>query len=226
MKNVKTISKALMVMLLVTGCATKTAQVSDYSGYIGDYEGLAQTTDELGKDVLRWKNPDLVPGVYDTLMIDPIVFYPKPEPTAQISRDLLMDIGDYANKALKREVGKVVKLSDQPGPRVLRMRIAITGISTAAEELSAYEYIPIAAIAAGVNSASGGRDREVFLVAEAEFVDSMTGERMFIEVIKDHTPPVLENDTEQVTLEMVQEVLDRGAQQTRLFIEQAIARAS
>lgn len=45
-----------------------------------------------------------------------------------------------------------------------------------------YEDIPIAAITAGVTSATGSRNREAFFVVETELLDSMTGERMFIKV--------------------------------------------
>jgi hypothetical protein len=178
---IKTILAALLVMLLFTGCATKnTVAVADFSGYVGDYEGLEKTTDELGHEVLRWQSPDLIPGAYDLLMIDPIVFYPEPKPSPQVSEQVLMEIQEYSNAISLHEVNKVGPVTSQPGANVLRMRLAITGISTAAEGLKGFEYIPLAAIAAGVTSASGNRNRETFMVTETELVDSITGERMFM----------------------------------------------
>jgi hypothetical protein len=50
------------------------------------------------------------------------------------------------------------------------MRIAITGISTSAQGLKGYEYIPFAAIAAGVTSATGARDREACILVETELL--------------------------------------------------------
>jgi len=219
MLQIKTIITALLVMLFFTGCATKTAEVADFAGYIGDYDGLEKTTDELGNEVLRWQSSDLIPGAYDKLMVDEIVFYPEPKPSPQVSEQVLTEIREYSNLALKREVGKAVTLTSQPGPSVLRMRLAITGISTAAEGLKSYEYIPIAAIAAGVTSATGQRDRETFIVTETELLDSMTGERMFIEVFKDRTEILLKSDKDQVTLDTVRDMLDKGAEQSRLFFE-------
>jgi hypothetical protein len=148
----------------------------------GDYGELEMTTDELGHEVLRWQSSDLIPGAYESLMIDEIVFYPAPKATPQISEELLIEIREYSNAALLHEVSKVVPVTSQPGSDVLRMRMAITGISTSTEGLKGYEYIPIAAIIAGVTSATGSRNREAFFVVETELLDSMTGERMFINV--------------------------------------------
>ena len=157
-------------------------------------------------------------------MIDPVVFYPEGEPTPQVSAQLQTEVREYASSALKREVGKVVALTSQPGPSVLRMRLAITGISTAAEGLKGYEYIPIAAIVAGVSSASGERDRETFVLTEAELLDSTTGERLFIQVYKAKGEILLENDEEQVTLDTVRDMIDAGVERTRLLLEHLIGR--
>jgi hypothetical protein len=225
MFQINTIFAALLVTLLFTGCAaTKTADVADYSGYIGDYDGLEKTTDELGHEVLRWQSSDFITGVYETLMIDDIVFYPAGKATAQISEELLIEIREYSNAVLLHEVSKVVPVTNQPGPDVLRMRMAITGVSTSAEGLKAYEYIPVAAIAAGVTSATGARNREVFFIVETELLDSMTGERMFIEVFKQKAKKLIENDTQQVTLDSVRDLIDDGAAQSRMFFENLIAK--
>ena len=222
MFRINTISAALFVALLSTGCATKTAEVTEFSGYIGDYDGLEKTTDELGHEVLRWKSSDLIPGAYESLMIDEIVFYPAPIATPQISEELLIEMKEYANATLLHEISKVVPVTSQPGSDVLRMRMAITGVSTAMEGLKSYEYIPIAAIAAGVTSATGARDREAFFVVETELLDSTTGERMFIEVFKKKAKKLLENDTQKVTLDTVRDLIDDGAEQSRKFFEHLV----
>ena len=225
MLHIRKIILALLVALFFTGCATKkTAEVADFSGYIGDYDGLEKTTDELGHEVLRWQSSDFISGVYESLMMDEIVFYPEPKPTPQISEELLIEIREYANAVFLHEVSKVVPVTSQPGPDVLRMRMAITGVSTSAQGLKGYEYIPFAAIAAGVTSASGARDRDAFMVVETELLDSMTGERMFIEVFKKKAKKLLENDTEKVTLDTVRDLIDDGAEQSRLFFEHLIAK--
>ena len=225
MLHIRKITLALLVALFFTGCATKkTADVAEFSGYIGDYDGLEKTTDELGHEVLRWQSSDFISGIYESLMMDEIVFYPEPKPTPQISEELLIEIREYANAVFLHEVSKVVPVTSQPGSDVLRMRVAVTGISTAAEGLKGYEYIPIAAIVAGVSSATGERDRETFVLTEAELLDSMTGERLFIQVYKAKGEILLENDEEQVTLDTVRDMFDAGVERTRLLLEHLIGK--
>lgn len=220
MFQVNTVFAALLVTLLFTGCSTKTVDVANYSGYIGDYDGLEKTTDELGHEVLRWKNPDLIAGKYETLMMDDIVFYPAPKETPRISQELLTEIREYSNAALLREVSKVVPVVSQPGADVLRMRMAITGVAVSAQGLKMYEYIPVAAVLAGVSTMAGTRDLEAFLVVETELLDSTTGERMFIEVYKKKVKKLIKSDTQKLTLDTVRELIDDGAKQSRMFFEE------
>lgn len=219
MYQIKNILVAFLTMLLFAGCATQTAEVVEFSGYLGDYSGLKKTKDELGNEVLRWKSSELKPGKYKKIMLDEVVFYPPPKETPQLSRKAIDEIRDYANEALRREVSKVAPIASQPGPDVLRMRMALTGVSTSAEGLAAYEYIPIAAIYAGVTTMTGARDREAFILAETELLDARTGERLFIEVFKKKAKKLLKDDKQQVTLDTVRELIDNGAVQSRKFFE-------
>jgi hypothetical protein len=52
----------------------------------------------------------------------------------------------------------------------------------------------------------------------------MTGERMFIEVFKKKAKKLIENDTQQVTLDSVRDLIDDGAEQSRMFFENLIAK--
>jgi hypothetical protein len=220
MYQIKNVLIALFTMLLFAGCASKqTAQVEEFTGYLGDYSELKEVKDELGNDVLRWTSSDFKKGKYKKIMLDQVVFYPAPQETTQIKREVLEEIRDYSNEALRREVGKVVPLTMQPGPDVLRMRMALTGVSTDTEGLAFYEYIPVGAVVAGAATATGARDRETFIVTETELLDSRTGERVFIEVFKTKADQLLENDEEQVTLDTVRDVIDKGAEQSRKFFE-------
>jgi hypothetical protein len=217
---IKNVLIALFTMLLLASCATKqTAEFDEFTGYLGDYSKLKEVKDELGNDVLRWQSDRLKPGVYTKVILDPIVFYPEPKATPQVSHKVLNELRDYANTALRREVSKVVPVTHQPGPKTLTMRLVVTGVATKTTDLAAYEYIPIAAVAAGAATATGMRDRELFLVTETELVDSRTGTRLFIEVFKRKAEKLLEDDVEQVTLDTIRGLIDHGAEQSRKFFE-------
>ena len=168
---------------------------------------------------MRWTSPKFKQGKYKKLIVDNVVFYPGAKPTKQISKEVLIEMREYTNKAVRREVGKVVPITSQPGPNVLRLRTAMTGVATSAKEMAGYEYIPVAAIVAGVTTATGARDREAFIMLEAEVLDSMTGERLIMAVRKRKGKNLLENDKQKLTLDTVQDIIDDTAVNLRKFIE-------
>jgi hypothetical protein len=223
MRQIKNILSALLVVLLIAGCASsKTVPKSEFSGYLGDYSLLKPAKDSSGHEVLRWLSPKLKPNAYSKMILDPIVFYPAPKATQQVSQKTLDQIASYLNKAANKQVGKAIKLTNKPGPGVLRLRIAITGAATENEALKGYEYIPIALIVAGVSTATGERDREAYIVLESELLDSQTGERLGMSVRKDIAKKLLKNDKQQLTLADVKPMLDDLALQAHNFVEHTI----
>ncbi len=94
-------SKAGVVLLaLILGaCATKTGVVED-SGFLRDYSNLRETKDAQGKTIRAWVSPKLTPANYDAILLDPLVFYPEPRPTEQVSAETLQQVLAYSNDAI------------------------------------------------------------------------------------------------------------------------------
>jgi len=66
-----------------------------------------------GTKVMRWKSPALAAGDYQAVMIDRVIFYPAPNPGPQASSKTLEEIADYLTDALRRDLGKDVKVVDK-----------------------------------------------------------------------------------------------------------------
>jgi hypothetical protein len=233
MYQIKIIFTALFVVLLMAGCASKpTAKPGEFSGYLGNYDKLTEYTDEQGLRVLRYVNPKLKQGSRTKIILDDIVFYPpvdeaalaEADPKGQITKEALMKIRDYANEALQREVGKVMTLTNQPGPDTLRIRIALTGVSTSTQELKAYEYIPVGLVIAGIATAIGERDIDAFVITEGELLESDTGERLFMSVRKSKAVARLKDTEDPLTADHVRQVIDDAAVEARLWLEREIAK--
>lgn len=233
MIQIKTIFTALFVVMFFAGCASKpseqTAKPEEFSGYLGDYSNLTQTTDETGQEVLRYVSPRLKPGSHTKIIIDNIVFYPPFDEEAfaeqagrQVTKEALIKIRDYSNEALRREVGKVMTLTNQPGPGVLRIRVALTGVITQTKALKPYEYIPVGLVIAGLATAVGERDKDAYTIFETEVLESATGERLAMEVLKRRAGERLKDKNEELTADHVRELIDTSAAQTRLFFEQTV----
>ncbi|MCF7532387.1 DUF3313 domain-containing protein [Pseudomonas petrae] len=212
--------KALIccAILGVGGCASSQVDPSQYSGFLKDYSRLKPAESATGAPVMRWIDPDVKLSTYSQVYIEPSQFFPRPQPTAVISAQTLQSITRYFDTALQRELGKTLRLASGPGPDTLVLRPAITAVSTRTEGLKPYEVIPIALMAAAVNTAAGGRDQNVEIATEAAFLDADTN-KVLAQVVRKGSGTPLENDKTQLTLDAVKPVLDGWANDLRLSVE-------
>lgn len=208
------IAPVLCMSLLIAGCSQNKVAPKDYSGFLRNYDQLSEHKTASGDSVLRWISPDVRMERYSQVYIAPSQFYPQPKATAQIPDTTLKAVTTYYDAALKRELGKVLNLVEQPGPNTLIVRPAITSVGAHTQSLHYYEYLPVTLVAAGVSSAIGIRDLDSVIATEAAFLDG--GSRAVVaEVVRKGTGLPLENDDQVMTAENLKLVLDGWAQDWR-----------
>lgn len=217
MKKIKLMQAALITgALLLAGCTNHVTQSDKFSGFLGDYSNLKETKTASGTPVLRWIDPSFKASNYSYLMFEPIKFYPEPQPTAQISKETLQGVLDYANTRLKPAMGERLQLTDHAGPRTLIFKGAITGVNTSAEGLQFYEVIPVALVIAGAETASGHRTRDTEVFFEGELIDASTGKPVF-KVVRKGFGKQVSNDKQKVTTNDLKSVVDGLANDTKMF---------
>ena len=210
------LSLGLVAGLLLTGCASKVTQPSQYSGYLADYSQLQPATSASGAPVMRWISPDYNATKYRSVYVEKPVFYPKPTPSAEVSQATLDQITDYLHQAMRRELAGRMTVVDQPDSDSLVMRSAITAVSTSAEGLKFYEVIPIALVVAAASTAAGTRDRNTEIYVELEALDASNSKPMVRVVRKGHGLQ-LENSSTQLNLTDIRPALDVWAKDARSF---------
>lgn len=210
------LSLGLVAGLLLTGCASKVTQPSQYSGYLADYSQLQPATSASGAPVMRWVSPDYNATKYRSVYVEKPVFYPKPTPSAEVSQATLDQITDYLHQAMRRELAGRMTVVDQPDSDSLVMRSAITAVSTSAEGLKFYEVIPIALVVAAASTAAGTRDRNTEIYVELEALDASNSKPMVRVVRKGHGLQ-LENSSTQLNLNDIRPALDVWAKDARSF---------
>ncbi len=160
----KTIVTAVAIISLgsVAGCATQQAAES---GFLGDYSQLKP--DPAFDGARRYQNPAKPLKQYRKFMLDPVVvhFAPNAEGTA-ISPGELKELADYFHDRAVEELSKRYQVVHKPGPGVLRLRVAITGIEETTPIMNIHPAMKISGI--GLGGAS----------MEAEAIDSRSGERV------------------------------------------------
>lgn len=214
MKQLPRTTLLCAALLALVACSSNQVDPKDYSGFLKDYSRLKPAESVSGAPVMRWIDPDIKPGQYTKVFIEPSQFYPKPQPTEVISAQTLQEITRYFNEAMRRELGSVLTLAKQPGPNTIVVRPAITAVSTSNEGLRPYEVVPIALVAAAVNTAAGGRDQDVVIAVEAAFLDG-SSQKVLAQVVRKGSGKELENDTQKLTLNDVKPVLDGWASDMR-----------
>ncbi len=113
-----------------------------------------------GEGALCWKQPGVDWKVYDKVMIERIQVYLDPKSSAEHPVDPtdLKMLTDYFDAALVKNLSPIAKLVDQPGPGVLRVRLALTTlIPTDTAQSMAGTAIPYGFVAEASAGAATGR---------------------------------------------------------------------
>lgn len=210
------LSLGLGAGLLLAGCASQTTQPDQYSGFLGDYSQLQPTTSASGAPVMRWVSPDLKMQNYSSVLVEKPVFYPRPQPSEQVSQAALDEIASYLQQAMQRELQGRMRVVSQADQDTLVLRSAITAVDVSAEGLKVYEVIPVALVAAAVTTAAGTRDRTTEIYVEVEALDARTSQPLARVVRKGHGLD-LENKSTQLTLKDLKPALDIWARDARAF---------
>lgn len=159
---------------------------------------------------MRWIKSGVNANSYSSIFIEPSQLYPKPQPTEKIPQQTLQGITQYYDQALKTQFSKYLPLATSPGPGVLIVRPAITGVSAKTKGLRPYEVIPIALVAAGISTATGIRDQDTSVATEAAFIDGQTNE-VVAEVVRKGAGTDLENSSQVMQAKDARAVLDGWA---------------
>ncbi len=192
-------------------------------GYLGPevYEKLEAVESSTGRMVRRWVGPKLSFANYQKVLVAPVIFHPEPPEDAQINQENLEAARAYFTLKMKERVGHVLLLADEPGPGVLQIQPAITGVDIKTQGMKGYEVVPVAAIMGGLKAATGNRKRDVRIFVEAKVTDSVTGEIIGAAVERTKVES-LKNKREELELDHMQGKLDGLAEEARVTLEQLL----
>ena len=174
-----------MGALLLSGCASTYQKRSvTGSGFLKDY---SQLKDRGGDTVmLSYIDPKADFRAYSKIMLDPVRAYAssKDSSMATMSKENQQRLLNYFDAALRENLKKDFTLVNQPGPGVMRVRVAITeakGSMVVLDTVSS--VIPIGLALSSVKAIVTGKHLSVGEIgAEGEGLDSVTGKRLFAAV--------------------------------------------
>ena len=168
------------LMLITCGCG-KTHQVPQIqtSGFLGNYSQL--TEGGKGEAQLIYINPNTSLKAYDKVLMDPVLVYAAAgSKLSKMSQHDLVSIINYLDAAMREQLMPEFNFVAQPGPGVMRLRLAVTEAQAGNVPLDTVSTVmPIGAAINGIKRlATGTYGFTGKMGIEAELVDSRTNTRL------------------------------------------------
>lgn len=155
----KSVSLALAITLgLILAFSSVTNAADDTtSGFLGAYTSKLQPGPEDGAK-LRWLDPDVDFSHYNKVMLDNVVFYFAPDSEDKgIDPAVMKELADSFNKELVTALKDKYPIVTEPGPDVIRIRIALTGLKQSSPVTSGISSIlPVGLVISGVKKGITG----------------------------------------------------------------------
>lgn len=176
------LSKVFLILLFCStmfGCAASGMKDVEPSGFLNDYSNL--NPGQKDEAALLYINPATDFKSYDKIAFQRIRIVLVDESTSkEIDPDMLAELTSYYQNALFEAVEDGYKIVDKPGPGVLMVRVAITGVRPSSPVSNTMStLIPVGMAVAGATKAASGDNLGTGEAAtEIELLDSLTGERL------------------------------------------------
>jgi hypothetical protein len=209
-------SGAIIVTLaLLAGC--KSTPEAPQTGFLGDYSQLQPAPDREGVMLYIDRSADFRP--FTKLMFDPVQVLVTPAPDQPpVPPEVVQRIGGQFQQSLRGALAPTYQIVDHPGPDVLRVRSAITGLQAARPEAGAMDYLPIKALYNVGREAAGAGPRVVEMKAEIEVLDP-SGKRVAAATTTRKGDQKLPQG-EQITWESLQPITDYWAKNFRTRLDE------
>jgi hypothetical protein len=179
------VGTVLLTAALLTGCASTYQKRSvKGSGFLKDYSHLKDQGSDTA--LLSYINPNAKFSTYSKIMLEPVRAYAssKDSSMATMDKEKLQMLLSYFDAVLREHLKKSYTLVNQPGPDVMRVRVALTEARGSMVLLdTASSVIPYGIAISAAKAIITGKHLSVGEVgAECEGLDSMTGTQLFAAV--------------------------------------------
>ena len=215
---------AVMAVVLAFGVGSALAQSDkqgtqkpQYSGFLGDYSKLKPATDREG--VMLYVNKSAKYRDYTKVMFQPVEVYITPGPDYKgVQPDVLKRMSDEFIAAFKRALSPGYEVVNAPGPGVLIVRTAITGVQPVSPGLTPIDFLPVKMVFNAGRAAAGKAPQVIELTAEMEVLDSDKN-RLAAAVANRKGDKTLQQG-EQITWQHLQAISDYWAKSFRQRLDE------
>jgi hypothetical protein len=217
----KTNLRALLIALSLISVPVFAAQdlptEAQYSGFLADYSRLQPAKDREGVLVYIDKSADY--KNYTKVTFDPVEVYLTANPEYQgLQPDALKRMTDGFLASFKKAFEPDYQVVDKPGPGVLRIRAAITGVQLVKPSLKATDFIPVKAVFNIGRAAAGASPNVAEMTAEIQVEDA--GGKVVAAAVANRKGDKTIKQGEQVTWKEMQSITDYWAEGMRQRLDE------
>jgi len=216
---VKTLGKLIVILLVVgstTAMAAREIKTADFSGWMDNYDTLTYNEE---RNAFLFFNEEKR-GTYHQAMLESAVLYTK---NAKAETKIATKATDYMAAGVSDLLERKGLLATEAGPKVMRLRIAITGAEKSKEDLKAYNFVPVSALFRGAQAATGKVATYIDTSFEGVMVDSMTGEPVAAIVAKG-IEETEKRSGDSLSFEDIQPTLDKWIEQLGRTLDEYLAK--
>jgi Cft2 family RNA processing exonuclease len=174
-------TKIILVLLMAASSALALAgrevETKDFSGWMKDYDSLVYNEE---RNAFLFFN-EAKRGTYNKVILDEVTVYSK---NGEADTEIAEKATSYMSQGVADLLERKGLAASEPGPGVLRLKLAITGAEKSKEDLKAYNFVPVAAVFRGAQAATGNVATYIDTMFEAQMQDSVSGERVAATVAK------------------------------------------
>ena len=203
---------ALFVLALVAS----SAGAQQNSGFLTDYSKLAPAPDD--PNALLWISKDFDFKPYHKILLEEVQVFVSPTSEYHgVLPDVLEGMTDRFTASAKKALHAGYQLVNKPGPGVLRIRLAITGVSLVKPDFKVRNAIPVVFVVRAVSGANQAKN--VALISEAEVLGP--GDDVVAAAVSTGTADTTVKPGQHLTWQDVQGLTNRWAKNLRRRLDDA-----
>lgn len=174
----KSIGIALVIMISLALSFDGFAADKESTGFLGDYYAKMEQGPEGGAQK-RWLKPGVDFSKYDKVMLESVIFYFDPASENNgVDPEVMKELSDAFNLELVNALKDKYPIVSEPGPDVIRIKVALTGLKQSRPVISGVTSIlPVGLVISVVKKgATGSWSGSGATGAELMAVDSVSNE--------------------------------------------------
>ncbi len=166
---------ALGILALTANCSTPADPTQKPPGFLPNYSLLKQVkTSDDDMKMYAYIAPGVKRSDYNAVLVESVTLYQTATESGVTSEEIEKARAGI-DKGIHEIVSKKAKITDQPGPKVIRLQVMITGATVERDSLKPWNILPVSLAITLASKATNLDGKTPAMVVELKLTDSQSG---------------------------------------------------